>query len=277
MMTGSGAGADRPLSRAAPGTPVPPDSFWQPIQRVARTGSTNSDLLAAARRGAPEGSVLVADAQTAGRGRIGRGWVTGRGTGLACSVLLRPAAVAPASRGWVPLLAGVAVAGAVRAVAGVQAWLKWPNDVLAGGGKLAGILAEQYGDAIVVGIGMNLTGGEDQRPAPGATSLALQGASCTDRDQLLAGLLIRLGHWYLRWSGRGPQPSASYPGDPVTSGVRAEYLRLSATVGRQVRVELPGGRSVSGTATDIDDAGRLVVAGPAGPAAVSAGDVVHVR
>jgi BirA family transcriptional regulator, biotin operon repressor / biotin---[acetyl-CoA-carboxylase] ligase len=260
-----------------------PGGFWRPITVVAQTGSTNSDLLAAARRGAPEGCVLVADAQTAGRGRLGRGWVTSPGAALACSVLLRPAAVPPARRGWLPLLAGVAVAGAVREVAGVAARLKWPNDVLANAGpvggaalggeaKLGGILAEGHGDAIVVGIGLNLTSGAGDLPA-GATSLALLGASCADRDRLLAALLARLAERYLRWSG----PDGSPPGDPVAGGLRDEYLRLCATIGRQVRVDLPGGRALAGTATDVDDAGRLVVATAAGPVPVSAGDVIHLR
>jgi len=263
------------------GALVGPGSFWRAVDVVAETGSTNQDLLTAARGGAPEGTVLVAEAQHAGRGRLDRRWVTSPGTALACSVLLRPAAVAPAGRGWVPLLAGVAVAGAVRAVAGVEAWLKWPNDVLAGGAKLAGILAEQAGDAIVVGIGINVTTSAAQLPGTGATSLALQGASCTDRELLLAGLLARLEDWYLRWLGDRapgrPGPPGSYPGDPVACGLRAEYLRLCATVGKQVRVHLPGGAMLAGTATDVDDTGRLVLATAGGRTAVSAGDVVHIR
>jgi BirA family biotin operon repressor/biotin-[acetyl-CoA-carboxylase] ligase len=259
MMTGSGPGA-----------------FWGPITRVAQTGSTNSDLLAAARRGAPEGCVLVAGAQTAGRGRLGRAWVTSPGAALACSVLLRPAAVPPARRGWMPLLAGVAVAGAVREAAAVEAQLKWPNDVLAGEAKLGGVLAEAHADAIVVGMGLNLTSSAGDLPA-GATSLALQGASSTEEEPLLASLLARFAGWYLRWSGAGGSPSSQPPGDPEACGLRAEYLRLCSTIGRQVKVELPGGRALAGTATDVDQAGRRVVATGGGPVPVSAGDVVHVR
>jgi BirA family biotin operon repressor/biotin-[acetyl-CoA-carboxylase] ligase len=236
-------------------------------------------MLETARRGAPEGTVLVAEAQTAGRGRLGRSWVTSPGAALTFSVLLRPAAVPAGRRGWVPLLTGVSVACAVQEVAVVAARLKWPNDVLAGGAKLAGILAEQAGGAIVVGIGINVTATAAQLPSAGATSLALQRASCIDRELLLAGLLRRLADWYLRWSGSA--------GDPVASGLRQEYLRLSATVGRDVRVSLPGGRMLSGTATGIDDAGRLLVAvagntgarnaGAGEVTAVSAGDVIHIR
>jgi BirA family biotin operon repressor/biotin-[acetyl-CoA-carboxylase] ligase len=251
-----------------------PPGFWAGIDVVAETGSTNEDLLEAARRGAPEGTVLVAESQTAGRGRQGRSWETRPGAGLTCSMLLRPVSVAPARRGWVPLLTGVAAAAAVGEVAGVDARLKWPNDLLAGGGKLAGILAEQAGDAIVVGVGLNVTARADELPPTGATSLALLGASRTDREPLLISLLRNLAAWYLRWTGCG--------GDPVASGLREAYLGRSATVGREVRVSLPGGRLLAGAAAGVDETGRLLVTspGPAGPGAVeavSAGDVIHVR
>ncbi|MGO9077648.1 MAG: biotin--[acetyl-CoA-carboxylase] ligase [Streptosporangiaceae bacterium] len=266
----------------------PAAGFWQPPVVLPETGSTNTDLLAAARGGAPDGSVLVADVQTAGRGRLARNWVTVPGAALACSVLLRPAGVPVARRGWLPLLAGVAVAAAVRAAAGVEAGLKWPNDVLAGGGKLAGILAEQYQDAVVIGIGLNLTAVPAASPAgtpgpvapgspacgPGAlapTSLAAQGASRVGRDEVLAAVLDQLGRRYLRWRDAVP------PGDPQASGLRAEYLRYCLTIGRDVRVEMPGGRVLAGRAADVDADGRLVVDTTAGPAAVSAGDVVHLR
>ena len=246
-----------------------PGGFWHDIRVVAETGSTNADLLAEAKSGLPEGAVLVADAQSAGRGRLGRRWVSPPGTSLSFSVLLRPAAVPPASRAWVPLLAGVAVAAALRGEATAGAWLKWPNDVLMRGGKVAGILAEQAGDAIVVGIGLNVTVDRDDLPAGGATSLMLEGAASTGRERLLAAVLGQLGRWYLDWKGEA--------GDADRSGLRAEYLGLCATVGRQVSVSLPGGSVVAGEASDVDSAGRLVVRTGAGPVPVSAGDVVHVR
>jgi len=245
-----------------------PGGFWHDIRVVAETGSTNADLLAEAKSGLPEGAVLVADAQSAGRGRLGRRWVSPPGTSLSFSVLLRPAAVPPASRAWVPLLAGVAVAAALRAEATADAWLKWPNDVLVRGGKVAGILAEQAGDAIVVGIGINVTVARDELPVPEATSLAIEGAG-TGREPLLTGALGQLERWYLDWK--------SEAGDADRSGLRAEYLGLCATVGQQVRVSLPGGSVVTGEASDVDSAGRLVVRTGAGPVPVSAGDVVHVR
>jgi BirA family biotin operon repressor/biotin-[acetyl-CoA-carboxylase] ligase len=249
-------------------------ALWTDLRVVAETGSTSSDVLALARAGAPEGLVIAAETQTAGRGRQGRTWRSVPGASLTFSALLRPRPVPPPARGWVPLLAGVAVATAVRELTGIGTVLKWPNDVLVGESKLAGILAEQDGgadDAIVVGIGMNVLGAERDLAVPGATSLQAHGAGQTDRTALLAEILRQLGSWYLRWAGPGQ-------GDPDACGLRAEYLRLSATVGRRVRVELPGGRTLTGTAAGVDGTGRLLV-GSADPeqVAVSAGDVIHVR
>src|ERR1700677_2706462 len=127
---------------------VRPGGLWRAVEVLASTGSTNADLLAQASAGAPEGTVLAAEEQTAGRGRLGRAWVSPPRAALTFSLLVRPHTVPVARRGWLPLLTGVAVASAVRAVAQVQAQLKWPNDVLADGAKgakgakLAGILAE---------------------------------------------------------------------------------------------------------------------------------------
>ena len=121
---------------------VHPGGLWREVQVVGETGSTNADLLAQAGAGAAEGLVLVAEAQTAARGRQGRQWTSPPRAALTFSVLLRPRGVPPALLGWVPLLAGVAAASAVRSVASVETTLKWPNDLIADGGKLGGILAE---------------------------------------------------------------------------------------------------------------------------------------
>jgi BirA family transcriptional regulator, biotin operon repressor / biotin---[acetyl-CoA-carboxylase] ligase len=260
-------------------------ALWSGLTVVASTGSTNEDLLAAARAGVPAGAVLVAEEQTRGRGRLDRSWHSVPGAALTFSVLVRPSGVPAASRGWLPLLAGVAVASAVSGQAAANASLKWPNDVLAEDAKLAGILAEQAGDSIVVGFGINvgqtaaelppsdpgrLEAGADLAGRPPATSLGMLGAK-TDREALLVGVLRCLEHWYLRWSG------GRRPGDPEASGLRAAYLRQCSTVGRNVRVELPGGRVLAGLASDVDGCGQLVVQTAAGPVPVSAGDVVHVR
>jgi BirA family transcriptional regulator, biotin operon repressor / biotin---[acetyl-CoA-carboxylase] ligase len=246
--------------------------LWTSVSVVPVTGSTNADLLA---RGGPEGQVLVAESQTAGRGRMGRSWVSVPGASLTFSVLLRPVSVPAARRGWLPLLAGVSVAVAVRDVSGAAAVLKWPNDVLVGSRKLAGILAEQAGDRVVIGIGLNVATPADALPAAAGggglppTSLLAEGASVT-REAVLAGILRELER---RYQAFRDDPSSG--GD----GLPAEYRALCATLGRHVRVELPGGGILSGVAEDIDPDGRLLVAPVSGapPAAVSAGDVIHVR
>jgi|ERR1022692_1080427 BirA family biotin operon repressor/biotin-[acetyl-CoA-carboxylase] ligase len=248
-----------------------PDAMWTDIRVVEQTASTNEDVLKLGRDGAPEGLVIAAESQTAGRGRQGRSWQTRPSGALTFSVLLRPESVPQAARGWMPLLAGVATARAVRQVAAVDARLKWPNDVLLGGGKLAGILAEQSGDAIVVGIGINVLGRDHDLPIATATSLERGGAGQTDRTDLLAEILRQLEHWYLRWRETGS-------GDAAGSGLRPEYVLLCATLGRLVRVQLPGERMLTGTAVDVDGAGQLLIRRDGGDVvAVSAGDVIHVR
>ncbi len=273
--------------------------LYSVVDVVAQTGSTNADLLAAARAGASAGTVLIAEEQTAGRGRLDRSWHSQAGAALTFSVLLRPAAVPPASRGWLPLLTGVAVTSALRLATGIDVSLKWPNDVLVtiGGpgvpglpgasgsspgapgtpgaagrpGKLAGILAEQAGDAIVIGIGLNVSAAQDELPSGQATSLRLAGVSEPDRQAILVAILRELEHWYLRWAGGSP------PGDAAASGLRAEYLHSCSTLGRDVRVEMPGGGVLAGRACDVDSVGRLLVSTEDGVHAISAGDVVHVR
>ena len=253
---------------------VRPGGLWRDLQVVESTGSTNADLLARAQTGEPEGAVLAAEEQRAGRGRMGRTWTSPPRAALTFSVLLKPA-VPLARRGWLPLLAGVAVATAVTRVTGVRTGLKWPNDLLTADAKLAGILAEAAGDAVVVGIGLNVSTEPEEFPAtrPGAlpaTSLRAAGATALDRASLLLAILGELEHWYRAWQRAG--------GDPDRSGLRAEYTRLSATIGRTVRAELPGGQALSGPAAGVDSDGRLLVrVSPGSEVAVAAGDVVHLR
>src|SRR4029453_15696405 len=144
---------ERSLQRAL----IVPGGFWQRLEIRAETGSTNADVAAAGLAGAAEGLVVVAEAQTAGRGRRDRQWVSPPRAGLTLSVLLRPgdAGVAAGAYAWLPLLAGVALVEAVRRVAEVDAALKWPNDLLVGEGEAAGILAEVAGEAGGVGVGLN--------------------------------------------------------------------------------------------------------------------------
>jgi BirA family biotin operon repressor/biotin-[acetyl-CoA-carboxylase] ligase len=253
--------------------------FWTALDVVASTGSTNVDLLARAAGDAagPEGQVLVAEEQTAGRGRLGRTWTSVPGASLTFSVLLRPATVPGARRGWLALLAGVAVASAVRSVTGggVAAVLKWPNDVLVGDRKLAGILAEQSpdGSAVVIGTGINVAAPADALPVSPAglagTSLLAEGAT-VEREALLLEVLRQLERWYVAFRA---DP------EPVRTGLLDAYRPLCVTLGQKVRVELPVGRFMTGVARGIDPDGRLLISDdPADPPmAISAGDVVHVR
>jgi BirA family transcriptional regulator, biotin operon repressor / biotin---[acetyl-CoA-carboxylase] ligase len=258
--------------------------FWTALDVVASTGSTNVDLLARAAGDAavPEGQVLVAEQQTAGRGRLGRTWTSVPGASLTFSVLLRPATVPAARRGWLALLAGVAVASAVRSVTGggvsgggVGAVLKWPNDVLVGDRKLAGILAEQSpdGSAVVIGMGINVATPADALPVSptglAGTSLLVEGATVA-REALLLEVLRQLERWYIAFRA---DP------DPVRTGLLDAYRPLCVTLGQKVRVELPIGRFMTGVARGIDPDGRLLISDNPGdpPMAISAGDVVHVR
>ena len=243
---------------------------WGRVQVVDSAPSTNVLVADRARDGEAEGLVVAAEHQTAGRGRLDRTWVTPARTALTCSVLLRPSHV-PAERwSWLPLLVGVCVARAARRV-GAPAVLKWPNDVLVGERKLAGILLERLdtpdGPATVAGIGANVAMTTAELPVPGATSLAIEGCR-TDRTTLLLGLLEELGRSYAGWVDAG--------GDPG-QGLRADYTELCVTLGRPVRVEVAAGPPVEGVAEEVDATGRLVVATDSGRTTLGAGDVVHVR
>lgn len=250
--------------------------LWSDVQVVARTGSTNSDLVALATDGkAEEGAVLVAEEQDAGRGRLDRQWTAPARSGLCFSVLLKPAGVPVERWGWLPLLTGVAVATGLSRSAGVDTALKWPNDLLVtvegAERKAGGILAERAGtDAVVVGIGINVTLRADELPVPGAGSLALAGAATTDRDTILRTVLRSLEQWFVKWR--------DVEGDPAVSGLQDTYAAGCATLGRTVRAELPGDRSITGEAVAVDGDGRLVLATAEGvQQPVGAGDIVHLR
>ncbi|WP_328494326.1 biotin--[acetyl-CoA-carboxylase] ligase [Streptomyces sp. NBC_00414] len=250
--------------------------LWSDVQVVARTGSTNSDLVALAADGkAEEGTVLVAEEQNAGRGRLDRQWTAPARSGLFFSVLLKPTGVPVERWGWLPLLTGVAMATGLSRSAGVDTALKWPNDLLVTvegeERKVGGILAERAGtDAVVVGIGINVTLRADELPVPGAGSLALAGATTTDRDTILRTVLRSLEQWFEKWR--------SVAGDPAASGLQDTYAAGCATLGREVRAELPGDRSITGEAVAVDGDGRLVLATAEGvQQPVGAGDIVHLR
>lgn len=256
---------------------VRPGELWSELRIVAETGSTNADLVAAG-ADAADGTVLIAESQLAGRGRADRTWIAPARAGVTMSVLLRPA-VRRQRWGWLPLLAGVAVAEALEAVAMIEVALKWPNDVLAGPGrrKVCGILVQVTGQAtgqvtgsaVVIGIGLNVSTTAAELPVDTATSLALEESGCLDRDTLVRAVLRALARQYAGWCAAA--------GDPDASGLRAAYESRCDTIGADVSVSLPGGELLQGHATGVDGVARLQVATSAGVRAVAAGDVVHVR
>ncbi|MEV6273678.1 biotin--[acetyl-CoA-carboxylase] ligase [Nocardia sp. NPDC051832] len=253
------------LRRAVAETPEL--SFFSQIQVVESTGSTNADLIARAGEPDIDQAVLLAEAQQAGRGRHARTWVSPPRAQISMSVLVRLRGIAPEVLGWLPLLTGVAVVDALRSTAGVDANLKWPNDVLIGGRKVAGILAEVASGggepAVVVGTGINVSLTESELPVPHATSLLLAGAKEIDRTVLVRSLLTEFARRFDAWRAA----------DWDTTGLIDAYRERCATIGKEVRAELPGGEVLTDVATGVDDHGRLLI----GDRAVSAGDVTHLR
>ena len=259
----------RALVRDAGGDP---DAFWSRVDVVTETGSTNADLLAAPRDADYPRSVLIAEHQTGGRGRHARPWVSAPRALVTVSAVLDMPGMDLADIGWLPLLAGVAVVDVLRGTAGVDADLKWPNDVVIGGRKVVGILAEVAATApvptVVVGIGLNVSLTEDELPVPTATSLLLEDAEVTDRTVLVRAILRELARRHREWEAAGWKVDA----------LAAAYKERCGTLGRRVRAELPGDRELIGTAIDVDVEGRIVIeADGKSPVAVSAGDITHLR
>jgi BirA family biotin operon repressor/biotin-[acetyl-CoA-carboxylase] ligase len=260
---------ERPaLDGAALSAAVAGGALWRTVEVVEAIGSTNAELVARAAADEPEGLVLVAEHQQAGRGRLDRTWTSPPRAGLTVSVLLRPD-VPAARRAWLSLLTGVALAEAVSEVAGVRTSLKWPNDLLAAdGAKLAGILAESSGTAVVVGAGLNVSTRRDELPDTG-TSLSLVTGGPVDRAALLLAYLRSFERRYVRW--------VQVLGDPVSSGLAQDYLAWCSTVGATVVVTMPDGSALEGVAEAVDWDGRLVVRTTAGLVELASGDVRHVR
>lgn len=256
---------------------VRPKGPYAGLDVVSSTGSTNADLRAAAAEGVADRTVLLAEQQTAGLGRRGRSWSSPSGTGVYCSVLLRPAAVPFAAFGSLAVAAGLAVADVASGL-GARVALKWPNDVLArdGRGKCAGILAEAVASeeqAVVLGIGLNVRPSrEPVPPGPGGlppVSLAELNARSTDRTEVARLLLAALHERERRWRNAG--------GDLAKAGLLNDYRLHCATLGQEVKVTVAGGKAIVGRAVDVDQTGALVVETAAGRRTVFAGDVTHLR
>ncbi|MFT4010785.1 MAG: biotin--[acetyl-CoA-carboxylase] ligase [Nocardioidaceae bacterium] len=247
---------------------------WR-VEVVESTSSTNADVAARAMAGEAHGLVVVAERQTAGRGRLGRVWEAPARAGLTFSALVRPP-VRPERWPWLPLLTGLAVVRALDSLGVTAVALKWPNDVLlrdsrvAGGiAKAGGILLERVetrsGPAAALGIGLNVSTTADELPVPTATSLLLAGHAI-GRETLLESVLRELRDVYERWVAA-----------PDDAALRDDYVAACATLGQRVEVSMPDGSSLAGTAVDVDRAGRLVVEEAGCRVPVGAGDVVHVR
>ncbi|MGO2541381.1 MAG: biotin--[acetyl-CoA-carboxylase] ligase [Specibacter sp.] len=325
-------GLDGPVLKAA--LTHPQGSFAR-VQVVASSGSTNTDLAAGAASVDeywPDLSVLIADAQPAGKGRMGRSWEVPAGAAMISSVFVRPAeqaaaatradavdtdVFAPTGYGWLSILAGVALCGAVRSLTGVPAELKWPNDVVVRGRKLAGILAQlvpakvvtandvsgaagpgvsgthgargavgthgglrvQAGPGVVVGAGVNVSLQAGELPTDRATSLLLENATTLDRNLLLPAYLNHFAELYRDFVAVGGDALRPLAGGRAQGRSVMELAQeCMSTLGQEVRAELPGGAMLHGTATALGPDGGLLLRDAAGTVhAVSAGDVIHLR
>jgi len=237
------------------------------VRHVGVTGSTNSDL---ARPDTPDRTVLVAEQQTAGRGRLGRQWVAPAGSGLLFSAAVRVEGIPAARRAWIGALLGLAVVRGVDRVTGLVAGLKWPNDVLIEDRKVAGLLAEAVGDLVVVGAGVNVTTAASELPRPDACSLASAGAPDPDRTALLAAVLDAFDGLVQTWTASG--------GEVLGTDLATAYRSACGTLGRRVRLDLPDGGELVGTAVDVAADGSLVVDTDDGTrTSFAAADVVHLR
>lgn len=251
-------------------------SRFADVRWVAETGSTNADLRELAQEGAADGIVLVADHQSAGRGRLDRTWIAPPGSSLLFSTLLRPDAP-PRALHLLTMAAAIAASDACAEVAGVRPRLKWPNDLVLSDAegtdrKVTGILAESVIEdgrvvAVIVGVGINVNwpAALPTELTAIATSLNHRAGREIDREALLVAHLRRLEQLLVDLFDHDGR-----------AALRERYRELSATIGRRVRVELAEDVLV-GTALDVDDDGSLVVGVGGTAVPVVAGDVVHLR
>ena len=269
---------------------VAPAGPFAGLEVVEETGSTNTDLADAARLRpweVPDLTVLTAELQNAGRGRMDRSWVAPERSSLFVSVLLRPVnregrPLPTTSYGWLSLLAALAMADSIAARTGVDAGLKWPNDVMVDGRKLAGVLAQLVASsdgtppAVVVGAGLNVSLTDEDLPVPTATSLLMEYASTTDRNILLEDYLLALADSYRAFCSVDGDADAVPEG--LQDSLRSRIAARLTTLGRDVRAELPGGNALTGRAAALAPTGALVIVDIHGtPHTVSAADVLHLR
>ena len=247
-------------------------TIGQPVHRFEEVTSTNAIALHLSHQGAPEGTLVVADGQTRGRGRFGREWISPSGVNLYCSYILRAGNREWIS--WIPLIASLAVASAIHAETKLDTRIKWPNDVLIDGQKVAGVLAETISDngvvqRVILGIGVNVNMYTASLPASlhsTTTSLVEHVDDSIDRAQLLTGLTDALDAQYQRfWTGD-------------TSDILREYVSISDTIGQRVVAHLPVGGSVEGRADGIEPDGSLRLRrGQGDIVIIRSADIVHLR
>jgi len=253
------------------------------------TGSTNQDLLRAVTVEPDKWAdlaVLTAEHQTAARGRLDRQWEAPEMSSVLVSIVLRPVTaggmpVPTQTYSWLSLLAAVALREALQETAGVTADIKWPNDVLVNGRKIAGILAQMSPlsdgtvPAVILGVGLNVRLAQDELPVPTATSLALEGATTTDRTALLKSYLSRFARLYRSFCNSEGDPTAGLAGGP---SLHKRVESAMVTLGKEVRAHLPGDNELVGHASRLDEHGSLLVVDHGGREhVVTAGDVVHLR
>lgn len=247
----------------------PPSGPWKQVDVCGTVSSTNRLSLD---RPQPW-RLVVAEQQEAGRGRRDRAWTSPAGSSVSMSMSV-PLPADAGDWGWMPLVTGLAVRDALTRFGGgaVEVSLKWPNDVLvraagsgADPGKVCGILCEVAGDVVVAGVGVNVTVDAADLPVPTATSLHLEGVAVPDgREQVIVAVASAFADRY-----------AEFARD--AESIRAAYRGACSTVGQDVTVHVPEGRTVGGRALAVDDDGRLVVEIDGEAIAFAAGDVVHVR
>ncbi|MGA8428055.1 MAG: biotin--[acetyl-CoA-carboxylase] ligase [Candidatus Dormiibacterota bacterium] len=239
------------------------------VRAYALVASTQDLVMQAARAGAPEGLVVFAEEQSAGRGRVGRSWTAPAGSALMFSILLRPRGSAAA---WssLSLVGGLAVVEGLALAGGPKAQLKWPNDCLCGGRKLAGVLAESVSGerdgSVVLGVGCNVRWAGVELPAAlrqSATACDLEGTQL-DRTELAAAVLERLAGRYREWQVGG------------FAAIREEWLKHAAWLGEEVVAEHQSGRQ-TGRALTLSETGELILETPSGPLSISAGELVRLR
>ncbi|MEA5454705.1 biotin--[acetyl-CoA-carboxylase] ligase [Sinomonas sp. JGH33] len=285
----SAAEGRAPLDRSRLGADFAARAGLSRIEIVEELGSTNDELVLLAETQPDEWgdlAVLVAERQTRGHGRLHRPWESPVGASLAVSILLRPhnpdgRPLPTQSYSWISPLAALALREALAQVVGLESALKWPNDVVVGGLKISGILAHlapgAHGEppAVVLGAGINVSLREDELPVPTATSASLAAGRPVDRTGLLAAYLEDFARRYRAFCAADGNAETPFAGG---RSLLSQVQDATITLGRRVRVELPGGRRLVGRATGLDSHGALqVVEDDGGRHTVGAGDVVHLR